>query len=294
MPSWTCLEINCCIPNCVKPCFCFSPNRALSPTHLDSSAVSRCKSPLEDSTSHLSSSCCVRAHKHFLYSSTPSSQRTRTQNPIEILFLSAMQRKREARPAIGTTISSHFMGFLAETSTPQNTPTTNTTMREQSEISISMTSSPTITSPRSPSSTRLRSLSKLQIPRQPLLSAQKETQSPSPLILHPTTPKSSKHTPMSTITFESPASLSPSPFQLLAQHLLRVPPHSQVSPLSTTYMPRSGTTMSTTISPMSAGHGSTMGIAGSPFSGRTPFSDLGSTGGSPLAMSNMASPILMA
>lgn len=278
MVSWSCSEISCCVPNCTAPCF--SPSISRNPPTFDFES-SKCKVP-SASNSVFSSSCCQRAHKHFLYSIALSSPRT--QNPSPHLQSTTISKNEMTR-----TMSSHFTGFIAATSPPQSPPSLS------HSTSTTPATSP-ISSPKSPSSTRLRSLSKLQIPQQRLLQPQQVQEQPSPLSLKP---RSTNNTPSSnqqptTATTSTPLSPSPSPFKLLTQHLLKVPQNTQqVSPLSTTYMPRSGTS----ISPMSGrSPHSTMGVLGSPFSGRTPFSSLttGSMGmeGSPLALSNLSSPVL--
>jgi hypothetical protein len=294
MVSWSCVEISCCVPNCTAPSFhpSLSPEQA---TSFESSIVSKCKVP-SAFKSELFSHCCVRTHKHFLYSitlpiSSPEAQTLSNQKSTKIPNQPAQQSTIMSKEIKMETMSSHFTGFIADNSTPAATP----------QIMSPITSP--ILSPRSPSATtptRLRSLSKLQIPQQRLLQPQQLSQPPSPLQLRPQS--ANKDTPKSAhpkTGTSAPDSLSPSPFHLLTQHLLKVPQLSQqVSPLSTTYMPRSGSS----ISPMS-GRGSprgigsprsTMGIAGTPYSGRSPFSarTMGSMGGSPLALSNLSSPIL--
>lgn len=278
MVSWSCVEISCCLPNCTAPCFHSKISLDQAILDFESSIVSKCKVP-SASKSESSSRCCLRAHKHYLYSIAPPLSSPDHQTQSSILPQATVMANETM---MATKMSSHFTGFIAATSPP---PTPSPT---------SMTSSPAtspITSPSSTTPTRLRSLSKLQIPQQPLLPPQQLSQPPSPLQLKgPSKTNSPRPNQQPTTATSTP---SPSPFRLLTQHLLKVPELSQnVSPLSTTYMPRSGTS----ISPMSARGSprSTKAVLGSPYSGRTPFSTLttGSMGGSPLALSNVSSPVL--
>src|ERR1700709_1886703 len=175
MVSWSCVEISCCVPKCTAPCF--SPKISIDRAILDfqSSITSKCKvrSPLK---SELPSHCCVRAHKHFLYSITLPISSPKAQFQSATHHQSTAMSKEQVKMV--TKMSSHFTGFIEDSSPPSATTQT---------ASSSPATSP-IASPRSPSSTtptRLRSLSKLQIPQQRLLQPLQLSQPPSPLQLKP-------------------------------------------------------------------------------------------------------------
>ncbi|KAG9242256.1 hypothetical protein BJ878DRAFT_180483 [Calycina marina] len=257
MVRWSCREVSCSVQICAAPAFSYktSTNRTNYDYTHEIVADEACKHhPSQTSSCFLP--CPPFTHKHYLYHvALPS----KSEYQESAMSSSIAQMMLEVSSAVGMN-SMEMMSSVPSTRDPSP--------RSSASNSPAMANSPTMSSPSispplspisgtRPPPTRLRSLSKLQIPfyqlpKQRLLPPRQLPQAPSPLTLDKETPiltfdsplapkllraNSFKPTPaeVDSSDSEAEASPSPSPFEHLKRHLLVPRRVDQISPLSNTY-----------------------------------------------------------
>ena len=101
--SWSCVEVACCVPNCDTPCFNPQISNMIPKTPLTpQTPISACSSrPPAGLGGKMSTPCCEKTHKHFLYSIVLPKATSTT-----MALASSMSRSEIHTPVSATTANS--------------------------------------------------------------------------------------------------------------------------------------------------------------------------------------------